>query len=495
MSARNDNYQRGLVDLDTLEKLLEVGQSLVVVRDLKHLLRKIARSACSVLKADIVVLYQYEQRTDDINIPPIVAGKVRDKAVLQARGQVRPHKESAVFKILKRTKPFYAPKAREDWTRLIETWSTEKGWRKSFLYREGIASSAAVPLIVDKNKVGVLFVNYRTLHVFENQERRVIEIFAAQAATAIHNAALFEQERQRVADMAILRRVSAAISTTLDIRRCLTLIAKGAIQLTRIDSTSVIHLFDEAGEKVADSYEYPEGFGLASSRFSEKKGLTWDVFRTGQIVEINDILHSKRVSRVLAKSKAQAVIGIPLKQENRVIGALFINGFERHTFSDEEKAILGMLAEQAVVVIENARRYRSELISRKQAELLSKISSAISSKLELNEVAFKILSELGRVIEYRKASIQLVEGDTRTLIAGSGFGEPSTEWLLRPISQDRLISRVVASKKPLVLSEPAQDPDSASVWDAAWRWPVRMVWTKGASKRSRHFGVAPRSGR
>jgi GAF domain-containing protein len=96
----------------------------------------------------------------------------------------------------------------------------------------------------------------------------------------------------------------------------------------------------------------------------------------------------------------------------------------------------------------------------RQAETLREVSGAISSALELKEVAGRILDELGRVIEYRKASLQLIRGDARTLLAGRGFDEKAVDqWFLRPISQDRLASRIVASREPLILSEPSKDPD------------------------------------
>jgi GAF domain-containing protein/anti-sigma regulatory factor (Ser/Thr protein kinase) len=460
MAVKNKkSQQRNLTDLTTLEKILEVGQSLIVVRDLELLLRKIARTAGSVLKADVVVLYEYQEETDDIRIPPVVWGKVNDRQVLNERGRKRPHKDSAVFKMLKRTRPFYARNAREDWTRVIEVWSQPKEWSKSFICREGIVSSAAVPLSVNEKKVGVLFVNYRTPRIFHAEERRIIELFANQAAIAIHNADLFAQERQRAADMALLRRVGTTISAALDIKKSLVLIAKGAVQLTRTKATSVIHLFSDTGQRISESYEFPEGFGLISSRFSEKMGLTWNVSNTGQIVEIDDVSHSKRASQALARSNVKSVIGVPLKLKDQVIGALFLNSFKQHRFTDEEKVILTMLAEQAVIAIQNARRLEQEHISRLQAETLREVSTAISSALDLKEVADKILNELGKVVEYRKASMQLIEGDIRTQIAGRGFGKAPSDRLLRPISKDNLIRGIVTSQKPLILSDPSKDPN------------------------------------
>ena len=47
---------------------------------------------------------------------------------------------------------------------------------------------------------------------------------------------------------------------------------------------------------------------------------------------------------------------------------------------------------------------------------------AISADLERELVAKRILKGLHKVVPYRKASIQLIHGDTRTLLAHQGFG-------------------------------------------------------------------------
>jgi len=184
---------RDSVNLAILEKLLEVGQSLIVVRDLKSLLQKIAEAAGSVLGADVIVLYEYREEMDDVKMPPVTWGGIRYPEVLRERSQVRPHKESAVFKMLERREPFYAPNAREDWVQLIEERPQEERESETFVHREGIISSAAVPLMVGEEAVGVLFVNYRASHVFRDEEQKTIELFATQAAIATRNAQLFEQ--------------------------------------------------------------------------------------------------------------------------------------------------------------------------------------------------------------------------------------------------------------------------------------------------------------
>src|SRR5205085_3180027 len=64
-----------------------------------------------------------------------------------------------------------------------------------FWEREGIRSLAALRLEHGGEVVGVMFVNFRTEQNFK-ESRRLLEAFAAQAALAIINAKLVEQNKE-----------------------------------------------------------------------------------------------------------------------------------------------------------------------------------------------------------------------------------------------------------------------------------------------------------
>ncbi|HEY72315.1 MAG TPA: GAF domain-containing protein [Thermoflexia bacterium] len=388
MSARDGRQQKqDFVSFATLEKLLEVGQSLILVRDLEGFLKQIAEIAGTVTGADIIVLYEYHEETKDVNVPPVVWGDIRHPDVLRERGRIRPHKESAVFKMLskRRKRPFYAPDARRDWSRLMGEWPRKEGKLGDFLLREGIVSSVAVPLRAGKERVGVLFVNYRTRHAFQSKERKIIELIATQAAIAIHNASLFAQMQQRTDAMDLLQQVSAKISMTLNVEETLGLIIRNAMRLTRTDS-GVIHLVDETKQTVTRSYEVPEGFGHLPPRLSQKKGMTWAVVSTGKTITVSDVTEDERVNPAMAEKGAMAIIGMPLKVENQTIGVLFLNDSELHEFTDYEKELLTTLANQAATAIQNARLYEENKGRLKLLDVLHETSLNIVQRLDLEKL-------------------------------------------------------------------------------------------------------------
>ena len=75
--------------------------------------------------------------------------------------------------------------------------NTVKGNFNWIRAREGVMSSAVLPLKAAGRTVGVMFVNYRSPQAFDPEQRSAVESFANLAAIAIHNARLKKNSTQR----------------------------------------------------------------------------------------------------------------------------------------------------------------------------------------------------------------------------------------------------------------------------------------------------------
>jgi GAF domain-containing protein len=188
-------------DLEKKNRLLTglhtTGRSALSTLSLDRVLNQIAENALDVLGADIAILYEYDRAADNIIVPPVVQGKALDPEILRDIGKVVPHKQSLVFGMIARRRPFYAPDASQDWAQrgLIDP---SGDWGEgSFVTRAGIASSAGIVLATGDEVVGVMFVNYRAPRPFADDDTEIIEMFADQAAIAIQNARLFSLEREQ----------------------------------------------------------------------------------------------------------------------------------------------------------------------------------------------------------------------------------------------------------------------------------------------------------
>jgi two-component system, NtrC family, sensor kinase len=415
----------------TWERLLADSQKLIAVQDLNSLLPKIPETVSAVLGADIVILYEYREETDDVNLPPVVWGDLQRPEILMEKSVIRPHKQSAVFKMLdkRRKEPIYASDAKQDWDRLIGLLPYEhKGSkREDFVHRESIVSSAAVSLRADGKRVGVLFVNYHNHHTFPNEERKAIELFAAQVAIAIQNARLFQRERERSNALDLIQKASARIGASLDETATLDLIINGAMQLLGMDS-GVIHLVDVAKQAVIRSYEAPPDFGHPVPRFSERKGRTWWVVTTGKMVVVPDITKDDSLHPRMSQMNVRAVLSAPLKVDGKVIGVLSLNDSKMHKFTEYEKTLLTTLADHAAIAIQNARLFQRERERSSALELVRQASAKIIASLDETATLDLIINGAMQLLGMDSGVIHLVDEAKQAVIrsyeAPPDFGHP-----------------------------------------------------------------------
>jgi PAS domain S-box-containing protein len=118
----------------------------------------------------------------------------------------------------------------------------------------------------------------------------------------------------------------------------------------------------------------------------------------------------------------------PMIIGDRVIGVLSIDKFEPDFYTEELAELATAFAAQAATAIENARLLETERAARQQAETLRAAAASLGSTLGMSEVFDLILSELGKVVPYRSASVQELDGDEFVVVGGRGY--PDLEELL-----------------------------------------------------------------
>jgi signal transduction histidine kinase len=186
--------QRMQAKADLLTGLHTVGQAIAFTRQPDQVLQQVAASARSLLGADIVMVYRYHREANKMDYPVIAGGPRHD-----FRLNLRLDEDTFLTHVMQLTRPYYSADAPHDpqWIARdrIEDRSAPQTTRPTFIQRHNIKSLAGIPLIADNETVGVMFVNYRKRHRFDEDERQVHELFAQQAAMAIANAE--SQKRQR----------------------------------------------------------------------------------------------------------------------------------------------------------------------------------------------------------------------------------------------------------------------------------------------------------
>lgn len=382
-----------------LSGLHRVSQSLLYVYNLHVLLETIADKACTILGADLVVLYEYIKQNDDVRLPPIIKGVPKKPEILNEVGRVVPHKKSVVFKMLYRNKPVYAPDARNDWIKAGLIDPRQKNMRNSFILREDISSSAAIPLQTEDEAVGVLFINYRNTCEFTLDLKEKIEIFANQAALAIRNARRMDQERQLRQKAEILQRVTGTISSKIELEELAGEILDEMAKVVEYKKAT-IQLF-KGGYRELLAYR---GFEKEKIDYGLLRPISQDRL-IKQIVDnkvlliLEDPLKHPDWEKHRYTADVKSWVGLPLLYAGEVIGLMTLDHHQKGFYKQEIKQLLIPFVNQVSNAIKNARLFKDAQRRIQDLEIINESAQIIGTKLDTKSLIQTIIHQIAKNLD------------------------------------------------------------------------------------------------
>jgi GAF domain-containing protein len=180
---------------------------------------------------------------------------------------------------------------------------------------------------------------------------------AAQVATAVETARLYEEAQRHAEQLALTADVSRAIASSIDLDQALTLVAHNLARLVDA-SMCQIALYEEDREG---------WYGAAASDLEDlwrrqrgeraQPSFLFDVLDRGEPIVIEDAEAAEQVPHAYVKAfGVRSLLALPLVADGQPIGAAILAEREhRHAFTTEEVDRAQGLALQAAVAIKNAR--------------------------------------------------------------------------------------------------------------------------------------------
>jgi signal transduction histidine kinase/CheY-like chemotaxis protein len=228
-------------------------------------------------------------------------------------------------------------------------------------------AAIALPLLVQERVVGALGVGRVAGDDFDAEEIRLAQAFADQAAVALENARLYEQQ---VGLLGALRSRQARLEALLEVGRQLARIQPVESLLGRI-AEACAHLFNSSsvafrlmeGEDLVlcGSWGDTEDL-LSTSRLGIGESLTGQVALTGAPVVVANAIDDPRLSPSHRESYRRlglrAFLGVPVKAGEDVVGVLTIRSVREEGFSPDDVELATVFASQAAIALENSRLYQ-----------------------------------------------------------------------------------------------------------------------------------------
>ena len=227
-------------------------------------------------------------------------------------------------------------------------------------------SFLGVPITGRRRILGRLYLTEKHGRDFSKDDERIAMMFAAQAGVAIENANLYEEVRHRSDELA--RRMSelssvervASLLITEGSAEAIQSIVDEARRLTGADSTTISLLNETTGELVirSASEAVPSDGGVVGTRLEAGTSKAHSVLRRLALEVVTDLAADPEVHRETIRKLHHPRAGafVPLRVRGK--GAGVLSAYHREigsAFSEDDLAILQILANQAAIALENER--------------------------------------------------------------------------------------------------------------------------------------------
>ena len=287
-----------------------------------------------------------------------------------------------------------------------------------------------------------------------------LAVRTAALATEVAERKRVEEEIKRRGDeLEALREISLAVTAQLELDEVLRSVVERGCRLLDAEAGGVYLVDEERGDlELVVSWGYTRDY--TGARLSPGEGLAGKVLQSGASLAVDAYHNWEERSPDWEAEPLTAVLGVPLKRGEHVIGVLSFAEMAQAGGFDEHDVWLSMLfANQVAIAIENARLYQAEQHGREVAEVLRETARVVNASLNLDEVLSIILEQLAQVIHYDSSTVLLLGDGRFKVTAGRGF--PDMEGTLRlsfSADEDSLSSAVVRARRPLIIEDVQDDP-------------------------------------
>ena len=190
-------------------------------------------------------------------------------------------------------------------------------------------------------------------------------------------------------------------------------------------------------------------------------------------------------------------LGVPIHLRGVAYGNLYLTEKPGGgDFSEEDEELVGLLASQAAVAIENARHYEAATSWSKQLESLNEVGNALATETDLARLLDLVARRLRELLNARLVTVLLPSGADEFRFAAVA-GEESERIIGETISRStsktgRVLERGQSERVDSVLDDPDIDPHAARLLGASsGLWVPLLVRGRAIAVLAAHDKLGP----
>ena len=428
--------------IDLIQALRPIAQALSVAADLDDTLLLIAEKTAEVMQADSCTIYLLDpdgetlrlRATTGLNMLSLGRGTLRIGEGMTGYAALQGH-------------PIHSSEAHKN-RYFKQVPGTDEQVFQSLL---------AAPLIIDETSIGAMNVQAVQSHQYKPDEVALLSLIADLAAGALYKARLYDVQKQQLDELQTLVQVSEAVTSPQYLDDILNVVTEMAAQALGAAVCSLF-LINETGEYLVLKSARKLTSYQDRPPLHVSEGVIGRVAREGTAVYIEDVrVNELYLGRALAEKEGLvSMLAKPLSVRGKVIGVLACYTTQVVVFSDKQKTLLGTLANQTALAIENAHLITNAAVVKEMhhriknnlqtVAMLMQLQLGEAHKLDTREVlevsiarihsiatVHEVLSERGfRLVEVKDVLTRIVQGimvrpsqDIKIQVRGEQISLPS----------------------------------------------------------------------
>jgi GAF domain-containing protein/CheY-like chemotaxis protein len=445
-------YQAAETRATRLRTLARLNHLVTSSLDTGHVLTSIAEAAGEIMAAPFVAFWVADEASGTLHMQAFrdaTPGGVQNVTALRFG-------EGAVGWVAVERRRLAIDDILTDGRFVARDWARERGFR----------SLLCTPILDQDRLLGVLVLISDRPFRFAADDDDLLQSFSAQAAAAIRNAGLYAEARRYADRLRALEEVNRLVSSSLNVEEVLQNLARAIAQFFDAPYVSV-WAHDAGVQRLRRALTFGEPELAAELRDDLAVGegaVGWVVERREPILWTDTAADPRSVDRsALQRRGLRWMTAYPIAIGDRVLGAFAVHRSAAWPVTPETASLMGSLAAQAAIALENARLYSETTRRLTETRALLEVAELLNSTLDSRTLLRRVTLKIAQVCRVDRCTLELWDGDRIVPLMSQFADGRRTDHLWEafqriataPLTSVPVNAHVIETRQPLVIDDTA----------------------------------------